>query len=304
LNRFSRLRRTSLAGAAVVLAALGAVGCGSEDPAQRLDRAFDQNPKSADTTVTAQLKLNGGTSPQAQQPITVKFSGPYRQNGPKELPSLDWRITGSFGGTSQAARIVTVPNNAFVEFMGQTYEVGEPTVRQFNQQRPPQQTPSQLGVKPSAWVVDPQDQGDADVAGQDTTHISGRVDLGKLLRDSNRVIQQRGASGGTQGLAPQQIPEDQIRQVEQAVKNSTMDVFVGDDDKIRRVALKADFTLPPEQQAGTGAQGGTFNLTTELANVDGNQQITPPANAQPIQKLLEQLPPGLLGGGQQPKSAR
>lgn len=299
LNRLSRLRRAALAGAAAVLAALGAVGCGSEDPAQVLDRSFDNPPKSADTTVTAQLKLTGGASPQAQQPISVRFSGPYRQNGPKELPSLDWRITGSFGGTSQAARIVTVPNNAFVEFMGQTYEVGENTIRQFNQQRPPQQKPSELGVKPSAWVVDPQDQGDAEVAGQDTTHISGRVEVGKLLRDSNRIVQQRAATSGVPGASPQQIPEDQIRQIEQAVKNSTLDVFVGDDDKIRRVALKADFTLPPQQQAGTGAQGGTFNLTTELANVDGNQQITPPANAQPIERLLQQLPPGLLGGGRQ-----
>jgi hypothetical protein len=288
--------------------ALGLTACGqSDDPVAVLDQAFKTPVNSADASITAEARLRG-QSPQLQQPITLRLTGPFRQAAPKQLPSLDWRVSASGAGQSVSGRLVSVPDNAFVEFQGTAYEVGRALVAQVNQNRGPQRSLADFGIDPKTWVVNPQNRGDEKVAGVDTTHISGALDVGRALRDTNRVLQDpqaRSAIGG--GAAPPGISEPQIAEIEREVRQPTFDVFVGQDDsKIRRVITNVNFSLPPAQQAGAGVQGGTLKLTTELANVDGDQQVRPPANPRPITELLQQfgVSPQALGGSPPPRPPR
>jgi hypothetical protein len=299
LLRSPRPRRPRAALAASALCALALSACGqSEEPAAVLERAFNTPVKSADTSVSIEARLRG-QAPQLQQPITLKLTGPYRQNAPNQLPSLDWRVSASGAGQTLAARLITVVDNAFIEFQGTAYEVGRDVVSQANRNRGRQQSLSAFGVDPKTWILDPQDRGEEDVAGVGTTHISGALDVGKVLRDSNKILRDPRARGQLgPGAAPSEIPEAQIAEIERSVKRPTFDVFVGEDDsKIRRAIANVDFTAPPAQQ-GSGVQGGTLKLTTELANVDGNQQVRPPANVRPLAELLQQfgISPEALGG--------
>lgn len=299
LLRSLRPRRPRAALAGSVALALALSACGeSDDPAAVLERAFNTPVKSADTSVSLEARLRSQT-PQLQQPITLKLTGPYRQNAPNQLPSLDWRATASGAGQTLSARLITVMDNAFVEFQGTAYEVGREVVSQANQNRGRQQSLSAFGVDAKTWIVDPQDRGEEDVAGVGTTHIAGALDVGKVLRDSNKILRDpRARSQLGPGAAPPEIPEPQIAEIERSVKRPTFDVFVGEDDsKIRRAVANVDFTVPPAQQ-GTGVQGGTLKLTTELANVDGDQQVRPPANVRPLAELLQQfgISPDALGG--------
>jgi len=179
-------------------------------------------------------------------------------------------------------------------------------VAQANQNRGRQQTLADFGIDPKTWVANPQNRGDEEVGGVDTTHISGTLDVGRALRDTNRILQDPRARGSLgAGAAPPGISEPQIAEIERAVRRPSFDVFVGQDDsKIRRVATNIDFTVPPQQQAGAGVQGGTLKLTNELTDVDGNQQVRPPANPRPITELLQQfgITPQSLGAKPQPRN--
>lgn len=280
---------------AVLVVVIAVAGCGGQedDPAALLQTAFNTPVDSATTTVTARANLRG-PSPQAAQPYGLRLSGPYKRNAENQLPSIDFQVSASQGPGTLNARLVTVPDNAFVVFQNTPYEVGRQRVQQALQQGQRRQRVAlaELGVSPSTWVINPQTRGEADVAGEDTTQVSGRLDLARMLRDVNRAQQEQARRGLSAG-PPQEITEAQIAQVVRAVQQPTMDVFVAGDDTIRRLVVNAPFTIPPEQRQA-GIDGGTVNVTTELADVGGDQQVTAPPNPRPIEELLAQFG---LGGG-------
>lgn len=293
---------------ALVLAALALLlaGCGqSDDPGAVLDRAFKTPVTSADVSVVAEARLRG-QSPQLQQPITLRLTGPYRTAAPQQLPSFDWRVTAAGAGQSVSGRLISVPDNAFVEFQGTTYEVGKALVARLNQNRGRQQTLADFGIDPKTWIINPQTRDDEKVAGVDTTHIAGALNVGRALRDTNRILQDPRARGSIGGGAPTPtVSEPQIAEIERSVRRPSFDVFVGQDDsKIRRVVTNVDFVVPPAQQGGAGIQGGTVKLTTELADVDGNEQVRAPVGARPLTELLQQfgLSPQSLGGSARPRN--
>ncbi|MGI8596058.1 MAG: hypothetical protein ACR2LY_02055 [Thermoleophilaceae bacterium] len=287
---------------AVAALALAVSGCGQEDdPAALLQTAFNTQVDSATVTVNARANLRG-PSPQAAQPYGLRLSGPYKRNAENQLPSIDFQVAASQGPGALNARLVTVPDNAFAVFQGTPYEVGRQRVQQALQQGQRRQrvTLAELGVKPSTWVIDPQTRGETEVAGEDTTQVSGRLDLARMLRDVNRAQQEQARRGLSAG-PPQEITEPQIAEVVRAVQQPTMDVFVAGDDTIRRLVVNAPFTVPPAQRQ-SGIEGGTVNVTTELADVGGDQRVTAPPNPRPIEELLAQFglgaaPPGAGGGG-------
>ncbi len=300
-TRFLSLPRALLAAAAAILAL---AGCGGEDdPAALLQKAFATPIESANTTITARASLRG-SAPQFQQPIDLRIGGPYRRNQENQLPSLDWQVTASQGPGGLSARLVTVPDNAFVVFQNTAYELGRPRVQQALQetQRRRQGGLADLGVRPATWIVEPQLRGEADVAGEGTTHVSGRLDLARMLRDVNRVQEEQARRGLTPGPR-KEITERQIAEVVRAVQQPTMDVFVAGDDTVRRLTVNAPFTVPPKQRR-SGVDGGTVSLTTELADVGGDQEVKAPANPRPLEELLTQfglspqgaLPPGTPRG--------
>src|SRR4051794_16692302 len=281
---------------ALVAGCGGGGGGSSEDARALIDKAFSTPLQSADMTLNVQAKIDGVAA--LSQPISLKVAGPYQSNGKGKLPSFNWQVSVSGGGQAFSGGIISTGDNAFVNFQGTNYEVGKEQVAQVNSQLG-QQTGSKslkdFGIDPQSWVKDPQDEGDEDVNGVSTTHVSAGVDVAKMLSDFNKTIQQAGGAMGTR--APSQLTADQISQVTQVVKNPKFDVYVGkDDSKIRRLAVSVDFEIPSEARSQfQGAEGGNLTFSIDFAKVGEQKTITAPANAHPISELQQQL--GGLGGG-------
>ncbi len=299
------LTRSRLAIFLAALAALGSVlalsACGGDDEETvqaTLDEAFTQPIGSADVALNVDLQLEG--SDQFTDPIRVQLNGPFQSAEEDQLPQFDWDLGLSGTGATQVPPIglVSTGDNFFIDVQGSAYEAGEDIVSQALAQQPEQdqQGLAALGIDPREWVVDGQDEGEEDVAGVTTNHVSGSVDVPKLLADLNEVAQSAEPPAGTQ--VPQALTEEQIAQVEEVVGDPTFDVFVGADDGIlRRMTANMDFTVPEELQAqATGLTGGSLDLSIEFANVGGDQEITAPSDARPLTDLAEQLG-GLVPGG-------
>jgi hypothetical protein len=279
-------------------------GCGdsggggsSEDARALIDKAFKSSIPSADMTLNIQAKVSGVA--QLTQPISLKVAGPYQSNGKGKLPSFNWQVSVSGGGQAFSGGVISTGDNAFVNFQGTNYEVGTAQVAQVNQQLSQStsggKTLKDFGIDPQAWVQDPQDKGDENVNGVDTTHVSAGIDVTRLVTDFNKTIQQAGGAMGSS--APSQLTPDQIAKISQVVKDPKFDIYVGkDDDKIRRLSLSVDFEIPSEARSQfQGAEGGTITFSIDFAKVGEKKTITAPANARPISELQQQLG-GALGG--------
>lgn len=307
----TRLRRLGLPILLVLVGALALASCGegsSEDAKATLDKAFSTPIGSADVSLDIEVKLDGVE--QLKDPIRLKLTGPYKTNGGKKLPSFDWDLSLQAGGQTFSAGAVSSGDNAWVLFQDQAYEVGEDLVKQANEQlakgdKGDNKTFADFGIDPRSWLKDPEEEGEEDVAGVKTTHISSGLDVGKLLEDINKAIGEAGNQLG--GQTPSKLTEEQKNAVEDVIEDPSFDVYVGkEDDKVRRLSGRLEFSVPEkDRQAASGLEGGSLTFEIEFANVGSAKPIQPPENAKPIAELgeaLEGLGLGGLGGVNPPSS--
>lgn len=276
---------------------LPACGGGSqpEDTGDLLDRAFSNPIDSADLKLDAELDVRGSKS--FKDPIRVHATGPFRSNE-GTLPQAD--ITLQLGSDDDGQAIETgflsTGNRAFVKFQDVYYEQPPAEVARTNrelQKRAGRRKSSlaALGLNPRSWLAEAKDEGEERVAGVQTRHISGTLDVERVLSDLNGFVRRssKALSGG--GSATPTLTRAEIAQVAQVVKDPTFDVYVGiDDDTIRRIAGRIELEVPEAERASVnGIEGGTLEFSIEFRDVNGNQEIEAPRRARPLRELTRSL---------------
>jgi hypothetical protein len=288
----------------VVLAGSLLAGCGSDDSesvTDLLDRAFQSSIGSADMTLEIEIELDGVD--ELEGPIEIKFTGPYDSTEKGQIPSVDWDITVQAQNQSFTANLTSTGDRAFVGFQGTDYEVSQATVDALNQQLAASEDKegrdlSDFGVTARDWIVDADEEGDEDVAGVETTHVSGKLDVTKVLEDLNTVVAQAAELGGSVGQqAPPELTDEQKDQIEDVVDDPAFDAYVGkDDDTLHRLSADLEFEVPDESRDQVGGlEGGRISFSIEFANIGSAESIEAPEDARPIAELTQQLQ-GLLGG--------
>jgi hypothetical protein len=308
-------------------------GCGGDDESSDVDpqTVLDDTFNNDERVSSGDLSLSLGGSADGDQggSFEASLSGPFQgdPDDPTALPQLDWTgsITAEGAGQSFSFEggITVTEDNAFVEYGGNAYEVGAETFAQFKElaeQAASQQTETEglsfseaftqgceqslqaQGGDPAAceidfqgWLGDLTNDGEEEVEGTDTVHISGSLDVETMLADLvelGSAVPEASASG---------VPtEDQVQQVADAVEEASFDLYSGVDDNILRgldFNLSLDPSSIPEAEA-SGVEAVDANFSMRLAGVNEDQEISGPSDAQPIEDLLGQfgVDPGALGG--------
>ena len=308
------MRRSLLA---LLFATFAVASCGGEDDKENvqdvLDRAFSASIKSADVKLDASIQLKG--SPGLDRPVRITASGPFRTNEGR-LPSvdIDLKVGTDGGGQTVTTGFLSTGDRAFVKFQDVYYEQPKSEVAKANraiaENKDKRGSLRALGLDPRSWLAEAKDAGDEEIAGVNTRHVSGRLDVEAVMRNLNEFVRKSGAAlgGATGQTPPKPLSEADIRKVGEVVRDPTFHVYVGkDDDIIRRVAGKIEFDVPEEsRQSLGGIESGSIEFEIEFAKVNGDQQIEPPANPRPLSALTESLggTPGLDGvvgsGGSSP----
>jgi hypothetical protein len=284
----------------LLFAALALVSCGGgddkEDVQDLLDKAFSASMESADLKLDASIQLKG--SPGLDRPLRISAAGPFRTNDGK-LPSVDveLKIGSDGGGQTVTTGFLSTGDRAFVKFQDVYYEQPESEVAKANESiaenTGKRGSLRSLGLDPRSWLAEAKDEGEEEVAGVNTRHVSGKLDVEGVMRNLNRFVRRSGeALGGATGQAPPDpLSEEDISKVGEVVRDPTFHVYVGeDDDIIRRVAGTIEFEVPEENREELGGiESGELKIELEFADVNGDQQIEAPANARPISALTESL---------------
>ena len=289
-----------------LLAAGLIAGCGGGDDTENvtdlLDRAFKSPIGSADVKLDVEIALEGVE--ELEDPIELTLSGPYKGGGETQIPSVDWDITVSAQNQSFNAGLVSTGERAFISFQGTDYEVSRETVAALNEriaasnESDSDRDLADFGVSARDWVVDAEEDGEEEVAGVETTHVSARLDLTRVLEDLNEVVAQASELGGQIAqTAPPQLTDEQKEQVEEVVDDPRFDVYVGkDDDTIHRLSADIEFDVPEDSREGVGGlEGARISFSIEFSDVGGEKTFAAPKGARPISELTNQLR-GLLGG--------
>jgi hypothetical protein len=290
------LTRFCIAIVLALVAALLIAACGNggndEDPQQVLDQTFS-NPtsiRSGTFDLDVRVETSGGESPGK---FEAKLGGRFQSRGPDQFPLFDFDVSLKGEGGSQsfsgAGGLTSTGDRAFVKFQGTEYSLPQALYDQFvtsyaqlqSQNRSNQATGllQALGIDPSRWLTDLNNEGTEDVEGTKTIHITGEANVPQLVEDLKKIARRAGNAAG--GVNPAEFDR-----LEDTIRSGEIDVNSGEDDKLLR-RLQLDFELTPPEGTPGAPDSVDFFLQLNLADVNGAQSIQAPANSQPLQNLLD-----------------
>lgn len=290
----------ALATSMTLVVAFAACGGGSSssdvNPQKVLDQTFSGKSSIDSAKVDASIRIEASGAQSGSFDISV--SGPFDSSGPG-VPKFDMtaKLSGDAGGQNLdfEGSVTSTGDAAYIGYQGTDYALSPQQFaglqRAFGQTSPQTKSQGTLpGLKNS--LTDVTNEGEADVEGTNTIHVSGTVDPAKFGDAIKSAVAQGTASGATQAQLQQlQAAIPQLDQLQQSVKNATFDVYSGVDDQIlRRIDFSAEIAPP-----GGDSVSIDFDLT--LSGVNEPQTITAPTSSQPLDVLLQQLAPFLGGLG-------
>ncbi len=189
-----------------------------------------------------------------------------------------------FAGQTIDAGLVVTEDNAYVNFRGQDYEVGEQLFRQiktsFDRQRKQtggQQSLKQFGIDPTDWLEDPEVEDGEDIGGDPTRKISGEVDVRKVVEDVLGALRSPALRKQleSQGQTVPQIDPEQVDKVVDAIDELRFEVNVDENNIARRLFAEAKFDVPEGVDAGD-LEGGEISFGFVLEEVGIDPEIEAP----------------------------
>jgi hypothetical protein len=276
-----------------LIALVALAGCGGggspEEARDLIDRGFSTDVRSGVFSAGAELQLNGLGA--LAGPLRLTLEGPFEGGSPTELPAMDMELRMSGMDQNFAGRLVMTRDNGWVQYDGTTYEAGEALWTELRRlieaQAGEPTTLAEMGLHPHRWLDDLETDGGEEVAGEETTKVTGTLDLRVLLREMNR-------------LSPDgPLPPGTLRDLEAAFEEVRFEAWIGEDDIWRRVSVETEFAIPEELRDSTeGISGGHLSLEMGLEDPNEPVEIEGLADGRPLDELLRRfgIPPEVLLG--------
>ena len=143
--------------------------------------------------------------------------------------------------------------------------------------------PSGCDIDFTTWITNLSNDGDADVGGTPTTHISGDVDTQQMLSDIGNL------ASSIPGASSQGFDPSQLSAISGAITDASIDVYSGTDDNVLR-KLDANLTIDPSAIAPAGAvpvSNIKVSFSVEIDGLNEQQTITAPSNPKPISAAVQ-----------------
>ena len=291
----------TLAALTAVFAACG--GSDSEssnsdaDPQQVIEGASLEGVKSGNLDLSVHVKAEGDEGGD----VDVKLSGPFEATSEEELPQLEMsaEVSGDAGGEDIDfdGGLTLLTDRAYVDFEGTDYEV-DPTTFGFLKsafERAQQQGGEENitacqeaaeGIKFSQFADNLVNDGSADVDGTATTKVSGDLNVDGAIDALIKLTEDPACASQLEAAGPLPIGElEEARgEVSEAIEKAHVDLYVGDDDIVRK--LDAELTIAPPDATGEKVE---LELEMTLSGVNEEQSFDSPSNPKPLQGLFQKL---------------
>lgn len=287
----------------------GDSGNSGEDPQTVIENASLEGVKSGNLDLSLHVKAEG----EEGGDVDVSISGPFEMADKEELPQLEMsaEISGSAAGEDIDfdGGLTLLADRAFVNYEGTDYEV-DPTTFSFLKsafERAQQQGGEEdvtacqeaaEGIKFSQFADNLENDGSADVDGTSTTKVSGDLNADGAIDALIKLTEDPACSAQLEAAGPLPIGELEKAkgEISEAIEKAHVDLYVGDDDIVRKV--DAELTIAPPEAADEKVE---LELELTLSGVNEEQSFSSPSDAKPLEGLFQKLgvnPLELLEEGQ------
>jgi len=289
-----------LIAAASVFAACGSSSDSSssdEDPQKVLENAGLEGVKSGKLDLSLHVTSEGKEGGD----VEVNLSGPFEAGAKGELPQLEMSAEASGSAMGEDLNfeggLTVLTDRAFIDYKGTDYEV-DPTTFGFVKsalEQAQQQEGSESGditacqkaaegIKFSQFAEELVNEGGADVDGTPTTKVSGDVDVEGGIDALIQLTEDPACSSQLEAAGPLPLGELEKAKGElsKAVKNAHIDLYVGDDDIVRKFAV--ELTIQPPE---AGNEKIEVELEMTLGEVNEEQTFSTPSDAKPLEALFK-----------------
>lgn len=290
----------TLAALATVFAACGGSddsGSSGEDPQKVIESASLEGVKSGNLDLALHVKAEG----EEGGDVDVNLSGPFEATSKEELPQAEMtaEISGSAAGEDIEFEggITLLTDRAFIAYEGTDYEV-DPTTFGFLKsafERAQQQGGEENitacqeaaeGIKFSQFADNLENDGSADVEGTSTTKVSGDLNVDGAIDALIKLTEDPACSSQLEAAGPLPISEleEAKGELSKAIEKAHVDLYVGDDDIVRK--LDAEMTIAPPDAANEKVE---LQLELTLSGVNEEQSFSSPSGAKPLEELFQKL---------------
>jgi hypothetical protein len=270
-----------LAAIALLVAALGGCGGGSgtSNPGQALAETAAKLGEIRSGTLQFELVVDpheeGGG-------FGFELSGPFRLAEPGKLPVAKIDYTQTAGDERETVTLTSTGERAFVTVDGTTYELPASTADELRAGEGGAGSGGLEELRIDGWIRDPKSSDGGEVGGADTDKIEAGLDV---VAAANDLIELARSFGGPDLGAIQAGEAEQLRD---AVRDATLAVWTGDDDRLlRRLRIEADFDPQLPEGLEELARAAGSKITFELAIDDPNApvEVQAPEDAKPASEL-------------------
>jgi hypothetical protein len=299
----SRIRLFVLFATSAVLAA-AFVACGgsassSEDPQKVIENATLEGVQSGELDLSLDIKSEG----EKGGDIKASLSGPFQAGGKGSLPqfAVDVKADGTVAGekVNFEGGLTLLSDRAYVNYKGTEYEVDPTTFgfvksgfEQAQQQgskksgSPTACQEAATGLKVGDFVDNLTSEGSADVGGTTTTKVSGELNASGAIDQIIKLTENPACSAQLEAAGPLPLGElEKVRgEVSSALKKAHVDVYVGEDNIIRKIA--AELTVEPK---GNSREKVEIEFELSIGGVNEDQTISAPSGAKPLELLFQKL---------------
>jgi hypothetical protein len=270
---------------------------GSEDPQKVVESASLEGVKSGEMEMSLHVNAEGDEGGE----VEVNLSGPFEEGAKGELPQLE--ISADVSGSAEGEEIAfdggltLLTDRAFIDYEGTAYEVDPTTFgflksgfEQAQQQGGEEDiTACQKaaeGLKFSQFADNLTEEGSADVDGTSTTKVSGDLNVSGAIDALIQLTEDPACSSQLEAAGPLPLSElEEARgELSKAIKKAHVDLYVGDDDIVRKMAM--ELTIAPEEAAGEKVE---LEMEITLSGVNEEQSFSSPADAKPLEDLFKEL---------------
>jgi hypothetical protein len=299
IRRSSRFRILALLIGLAALTAL-AMGCGGgdESPESTLRDASMEGIDSGNVDLSLQVSSVGRESGN----VELSLTGPFRRKA--ELPQVALKATveGEAGGEAidLEGGLTLLSDRGFFNYEGTEYEIdpeyfglAKPTFLPLAPGQGKKGTVSALngcleaasGLDLGSFGNNLSEGGNADVDGTATTKISGDLDVPAVLAALVELAEDPSCETQLTAAGRSAAELEQLEsELAGTVKKAHVEIYVGDDDIIRKVA--GELVAEPKG-SGRDRVEAEFELT--LSEVNEGPEIVAPAGGKPILVWLEGL---------------
>jgi hypothetical protein len=269
----------------------------SENPQRVVENAGLEGVKSGKLDLSLHVNAEGKEGGD----VEVSLSGPFEAGAKGELPQLEMsaEASGSVDGEDLdfEGGLTALTDRAFINYEGNDYEV-DPTTFGFVKaalEQAQQQEGSESGditacqkaaegIKFSQFAEELVNEGSVDVDGTSTTKVSGDVDVEGGIDAVIQLTEDPACSSQLEAAGPLPLGEleEAKGELSKAVKKAHLDLYVGDDDIVRKVAV--ELTIQPPDAADEKVE---LEMELSLAEVNEEQSFSEPADAKPLEALFK-----------------